>query len=106
MGDLGRKLGYNSVDNGYLLLNKVVVPRKALLSRFAEITAEGEFELNADPRILYSVMSKVRLQLIRSSGFYLVRQARVAVRYAVCRRQFANQKGTKEERKLLDYQVH
>ena len=73
MGDLGRKLGYNSVDNGYLLLNKVVVPRKALLSRFAEITAEGEFELNADPRILYSVMSKVRLQLIRSSGFYLVR---------------------------------
>ena len=30
----------------------------------------------------------------------------VATRYAVCRRQFANQSGTKEERKLLDYQVH
>ena len=57
-------MGYNSVDNGYLLLEKVQVPRRALLSRFTEITAEGEFEMKADPRILYTIMSKVRMQLI------------------------------------------
>lgn len=106
VGDIGTKLGYNSTDNGYLLLNQVRVPRKALLSRFAEITPEGDLDIKADLRILYSIMSKVRLYLIRASGFALYRQARHAIRYAVCRRQFANQKGTKAERKLLDYQVH
>jgi hypothetical protein len=28
------------------------------------------------------------------------------VRYAYCRRQFANIKGSKEERRLIDYQTH
>ena len=64
VGDIGTKLGYNSVDNGYLLLDKVRVPRRAHLSRFTEITPEGDFEMKADPRILYTVMSKVRTSLI------------------------------------------
>ena len=61
VGDVGRKLGYNAVDNGYLLINNIRVPRKALLSKFAEITPEGDFDIKADLRILYSIMSKVRL---------------------------------------------
>lgn len=64
VGDIGAKLGYNSVDNGYLLLNKVRVPRRAHLSRFTEITPEGDFEMKADPRILYTIMSKIRMSLI------------------------------------------
>ena len=32
--------------------------------------------------------------------------ARIASRYAVCRRQFRTVDGKKEERKLLDYQIH
>ena len=90
VGDIGTKLGYNSVDNGYLLLKKVRIPRKALLSRFAEITPEGDLDIKADLRILYSIMSKVRLYLSRASAFALYRQAKNAVRYAACRRQFAN----------------
>ena len=64
VGDIGRKLGYNGVDNGYLMLDQVRVPRKYLLSRFTEITPEGDFEIKADLRILYSIMSKIRTQLI------------------------------------------
>ena len=30
----------------------------------------------------------------------------IATRYSVVRRQFANQEGTTQERKLLDYQTH
>ena len=30
----------------------------------------------------------------------------IAIRYAVCRRQFASMKGSTQERKLLDYQTH
>ena len=53
VGDIGTKLGYNSIDNGYLLFDSYKVPRSAMLCRFAEITKEGEFELKSDPRLLY-----------------------------------------------------
>ena len=53
VGDIGTKLGYNSMDNGFLLLKNLKVPRKALLSNFTEITKEGDFELKSDPRLLY-----------------------------------------------------
>jgi len=106
VGDIGTKLGYNSIDNGYLMFNQVKVERSAHLSRFTEITKEGDFELKSDPRLLYSIMSKTRLTIIIGSASNLFRSAMVAVRYAVCRRQFSNQVGTKVERKLLDYQVH
>jgi len=106
VGDLGTKVGYNSVDNGFLMFAKVKVPRKALLARFTEINEDGSFEVKGDLRVLYTVMSKIRLQLTRQSAFFLLKQAKAAVRYAVCRRQFANYKDSKLERKLLDYQVH
>ena len=106
VGDLGNKLGYNSTDNGYLLFDQVKVPRSAHLSRFTEITKEGEFELKSDPRLLYQIMSLTRLAIIKGCAFNIFRSGLVATRYAVCRRQFANQSGTKKERKLLDYQVH
>ncbi len=106
VGDIGVKLGYDSVDNGYLMFNQYKVPRSALLARFTEITKEGEFELKSDPRLLYSIMSTTRLAIIMGCAFNLIRASAVAVRYGVCRRQFANMKGSKLERKLLDYQVH
>ena len=106
MGDIGSKLGYNSIDNGYLMFTNVKVPRNAMLARFAEITKVGNFELKSDPRMLYQIMSQTRLSIIYQSANNLFRAGKVAVRYAVCRRQFSNQTGTKEERKLLDYQVH
>ena len=91
VGDLGKKLGYNAVDNGYLMLDQVRVCRKALLSRFTEITPEGDFEIKADPRILYSIMSKIRLQLVYWSAYTMYRASMTAVRYSVCRRQFPSQ---------------
>lgn len=77
-----------------------------MLSRFTEIMEDGEFELKSDPRLLYQIMSLTRLTITMGCAFNMFRSAMVATRYAVCRRQFANQKGSKKERKLLDYQVH
>ena len=86
VGDIGQKIGYNAVDNGYLLLTKKRVPRRALLCRFTEITPDGEFDLKADPRILYTIMSKVRMMLIAQTGTNILKAGKTAVRYAVCRR--------------------
>ena len=53
VGDIGKKLGYNSVDNGYLSFDKVRIPRTHMLTRFVEITKEGDLEFKANPKMLY-----------------------------------------------------
>jgi alkylation response protein AidB-like acyl-CoA dehydrogenase len=52
-GDVGEKLGYATMDNGYLSFNKVRIPRTNLLSRFVDVDKEGNFSLNGDPRMVY-----------------------------------------------------
>lgn len=41
LGDIGKKLGFNSADNGYASFNQVRIPRTHLLSRLAEVDKEG-----------------------------------------------------------------
>ena len=106
VGDIGNKLGYQSVDNGFLKFTHYRVGRKALLSRFMSIDKDGEFKMKADPRMIYQIMSQTRLMIIFGAAMNLHRAAMVATRYGACRRQFSTLKGTKRERKLLDYQTH
>jgi acyl-CoA oxidase len=56
VGDIGQKLGYNSIDNGFLSFNNVRIPRTNLLSRFVEVEKDGSFSLKGDPRVLYQIM--------------------------------------------------
>ena len=56
VGDLGTKLGYNAIDNGYLKFDHFRIPRKALLSRFMNINKKGEFKMKANPKIIYQIM--------------------------------------------------
>ena len=51
-------------------------------------------------------MVNTRQDLIGIVGHSLQMACIIATRYAVCRKQFSNQDGTKEERRLLDYQTH
>ena len=37
IGDIGPKFGYNGVDNGFLRFDHVMVPRSAMLSKFAQV---------------------------------------------------------------------
>ena len=106
VGDLGEKIGYSSVDNGYLSFDHVRIPRKNLLSRFMNITKTGDFKMKANPKVIYQVMVQTRLMITYGSSLNILRAGCVAVRYAACRRQFANISGSKLERKLLDYQTH
>lgn len=100
---MGPKFGYPSKDNGWMTLDNVRVPKNQMLSRFSGIDDEGNFELNGDPRILYSTMLKTRVLIFCASQFITGTMLLIAVRYSVCRRQFKNISGKKEETKLLDY---
>ena len=103
---MGEKLGYNSVDNGFLSFDQYRVPRKALLSRFMNITKEGDFKMKANPKIIYQIMVQTRISIVTGAAINYHKAAKIATRYAVCRRQFRSIKGSDDERKLMDYQLH
>ena len=73
VGDMGTKLGYNTVDNGYLMYNNFRVPRKALLSRFMNITKTGEFKMKANPRMIYQIMTQTRIVIITGAAYTMHR---------------------------------
>jgi acyl-CoA oxidase len=86
VGEIGEKLGYNVIDNGFLSFNQVRIPRTDLLSRFVYVDKDGSFGIKGDPRMIYQTMVQTRLLIIQGSMYYLVISCRHATRYAVCRR--------------------
>ena len=71
VGDVGTKLGYNTVDNGFLSFNQYRVPRISLLARFVSVSREGEFEVLGDLRAVYQIMVISRLLIIMGSSLVL-----------------------------------
>ena len=67
-GDIGPKLGWNQADNGWGIFNQVRIPRTNMMMKLCEVSREGEFSLTGDPRVLYSVMMAIRMQLVMFSG--------------------------------------
>jgi acyl-CoA oxidase len=44
LGDCGKKMGLDGIDNGFIIFNNVRIPRENLLNRFSEVTIDGKFE--------------------------------------------------------------
>ena len=43
VGDMGRKLGLNGIDNGFVMFNKYRVPRENLLNRSGDVSPDGKY---------------------------------------------------------------
>lgn len=41
-GDIGPKLGFQRVDNGFMILNNVQVPLENMLMKYVQVTPEGK----------------------------------------------------------------
>ena len=41
-GDIGPKLGFQRVDNGYLMYQNFEAPRDSMLMKYVQVTPEGE----------------------------------------------------------------
>ncbi|GAA1134832.1 acyl-CoA dehydrogenase [Kribbella jejuensis] len=110
LSDCGPKLGLNGVDNGRIVFDQVRVPRAALLDRYAQVDANGNYTSaieNPDRRFFTMLGTLVQGRV--SVGGAAINASKVAltiaIRYAAQRRQFGAP-GSSEEAILLDYRMH
>jgi len=85
VGDIGPKFGFNSKDNGYMILDNVRVPRTALLSRYFEVSSDGATSVKGNPLVLYSIMMSTRIQVTKLMQICLAKAACIATRYSLVR---------------------
>jgi len=107
VGDIGPKLGFNNMDNGYLQLESVRIPRKNMAARFAHVDpSTGAYVSTADSatrKLAGLTMTQVRAHIICSAGRSLAQACTVAIRYSTIRRQGFAESGGGEERSVLEY---
>ncbi|EAL62442.1 acyl-CoA oxidase [Dictyostelium discoideum AX4] len=103
VGDIGPKLGFNSIDNGFLRLDHVRIPRENMLSRFFRVNEQGEYEKPKHPKLIYAGMVGVRSSMIENSFVSLSRAVTIAIRYSTIRKQFKSNRLDKQEKKIIEY---
>lgn len=74
-----------------------------MLMRVASLSKEGEFALQADPKVLYTTMMLIRTSIVIESPAGAIQSLLIALRYCAVRRQFSTLEKTKVERKVIDY---
>ncbi|EEH41553.1 acyl-coenzyme A oxidase [Paracoccidioides lutzii Pb01] len=109
VGDIGPKFGYNTMDNGFLLLNKVKIPHVNMLARFSHVDpATSKYVRPAAASLVYGTMTWVRSTIVLQSGSVLARGVTIATRYCSIRRQFKDRDAkdkTAGENPVLDYKM-
>ena len=91
-GDIGPKLGFSTVNNGYMAFHKYKVPRTSLLSRYSEVYKDGSFEIKGDTRAYYSAMMVIRQGITIALPIWMMNSILIALRYSYVRTQFKPQK--------------
>lgn len=110
IGDIGKKMGRDGIDNGWIQYNNVVIPQDHMLSRFVQIVQDGTtVSVKTQPQLDqisgYSALLSGRVNMVMDSFRFGAKFATIATRYAVGRQQFADKPGSPETQ-LLDYPLH
>lgn len=116
-GDIGPKIGYNNMDNGFAKFDHVVIPRRNMAMRFATVDENGKYTKktvsDAASKISYITMMQVRALIVMNSSQILRMGTTMAMRYSAVRRQGfksnhddgngSGKQTTLEENQILDY---
>ncbi|PWN39061.1 acyl-CoA oxidase [Ceraceosorus guamensis] len=89
-GNIGPKVGFHPIDNGWMTLDNVVVPRDHLLSASYAVHQAGQLNKtpNANPVLSYRTMLGARFGIIHLGGRVLAKASTIGIRFATLRRQF------------------
>jgi acyl-CoA oxidase len=102
VGDIGGKMGYNAVDNGFLRFDAFRVPRRAMLMKHARVEADGSYTPPPVAKAAYGTMVFVRADIVMNAALFLKKAVTIAVRYATVRRQSSAGRDGRELQ-VLDY---
>eukprot|EP00957_Ditylum_brightwellii_P076617 5823417-Ditylum_brightwellii.AAC.1 len=90
-GDIGPKIGYNNMDNGFARFENVVIPRRNMAMRFATVDVNGKYNRktvsDAASKISYITMMQVRAYIVDRAGLSLAMACTITIRYSAVRRQ-------------------
>ncbi|KAH7463958.1 Peroxisomal acyl-coenzyme A oxidase 1 [Phytophthora ramorum] len=108
VGDIGPKVGFNSLDNGYALFHNVRIPRRNMLMRYAKVLPDGTFIKPPSSKLVYLTMTQIRAYLILKLGFALGAATTITTRFSTARVQGRKVNATGDElakeNPVLDYQ--
>ncbi|XP_077426158.1 peroxisomal acyl-coenzyme A oxidase 1 isoform X2 [Vanacampus margaritifer] len=104
VGDIGPKFGFNEVDNGFLKLDHVRIPRENMLMKYAKVDPDGTYVKPPSAKLTYGTMVFIRSMIVGESARALAKSSTIAIRYSVVRHQSEIRPGAPEPQ-ILDYQT-
>ncbi|KAK1944206.1 Peroxisomal acyl-coenzyme A oxidase 1 [Phytophthora citrophthora] len=110
VGDIGPKVGFNSLDNGYAVFQNVRIPRRNMLMRYAKVLKDGTFVKSKNSKLVYLTMTQVRAYLVLKLSFILGAATIITTRFSAVRLQGRKPKvndeelALDEENQVLNYQ--
>uniref|UniRef100_A0A8C8GXC3 Acyl-coenzyme A oxidase n=1 Tax=Oncorhynchus tshawytscha TaxID=74940 RepID=A0A8C8GXC3_ONCTS len=104
VGDIGPKFGFDEVDNGYLKLENVRIPRDHMLMKYAKVEADGTYVKPPSAKLTYGTMVFIRSMIVGEAGHALAKSCTIAIRYSSVRHQSEIRPGSPEPQ-IMDYQT-
>ncbi len=82
VGEIGSKLGFNSVNNGFLGFDNVRIPLKNMMMKYSEVLENGEFKKSKSAILQYGTMTYIRVGIVNDGTNLLSNAATIAMRYS------------------------